>query len=67
MKNKMTSREYSERLARERGIPIAPPDHPIYKEGPTFILISEKPERYRRASSNRRILENAIEGKSSYR
>lgn len=64
MKIKLTSREYSERLARERGIPIAPSDHPIYKEGPTFILTSEKPERYHRASSSRRILENAIERKA---
>ena len=43
MKIILTSREYSERLARERGIPIAPPDHPIYKEGPTFILLSDSP------------------------
>jgi hypothetical protein len=55
MKIKLTSREYSERLARERGIPIAPPDHPIYKEGPTFILLSEKPERYCRASSSKAV------------
>ena len=41
MKIKLTSREYSERLARERGIPIAPPDHPIYKEGPTYILLND--------------------------
>lgn len=41
MKIKLTSREYSERLARERGIPIASPDHPIYKEGPTYILLND--------------------------
>ena len=41
MKIKLTSREYSGRLARERGIPIATPDHPIYKEGPTYIVLND--------------------------
>lgn len=41
MKIKLTSREYAERLARERGIPIAPPDHPIYQEGPTLVFFSD--------------------------
>jgi len=51
MKIKLTSREYSERIARERGIPIAPPDHPIYKEGPTFILLSDTPKSIVKAKS----------------
>lgn len=27
--------------ARKRGIKIAPPDHPIYSEGPTIVLVSQ--------------------------
>lgn len=45
MKKKRMSREEIFRLAEEAGIPSAPPDHPIYSEGPSITFISRKEKR----------------------
>ena len=36
---KTISREYSERIAKEKGFLPAPPDHPIYSEGSSIMFL----------------------------
>ena len=40
MKRQQIPREIVEKIAAEHGLEIAPPDHPIYAEGPTVVLVS---------------------------
>ena len=47
MKRRFKSIEEIEEFLAARGARIAGPDHPVYKEGPTIILLSRrrKPEK----------------------
>jgi len=39
------TREQMERILAECGIPMASPDDPIYREGPTAIFVSRLPRK----------------------
>ena len=39
-----TPKAYAEKLALERGYKIAPPDHPIYSEGSSIMLLRRTPK-----------------------
>ena len=44
MKQKTMSRKQFEEFAKARGFRVAPPDHPVYSEGPSIALLSRTPK-----------------------